>query len=224
VNENEQQPEIEENNKVKDEENVDEITLEKKDKHISGLLVIKRPWPGIARTVYGDHQRYLQTYMKPYPGYYFTGDGATRDEDGYYWITGRVDDVLNVSGHRIGTAEIEAVVAEVNGIIGAAVVGIPHDIKGQSIFVYAIPKDNNNVDLFNAIRDAIRNKLGAFYTPDHIMIVNDVPRTRSGKIMRRILRKIACTEYENIGDVTTLANPDVVEQLIGQRKNLKPAK
>eukprot|EP01083_Nonionella_stella_P049155 131130_1 len=189
----------------------------------SGILVIKRPWPGIARTVYGDHQRYLRTYMANYPGCYETGDGAKRDKDGYYWITGRVDDVMNVSGHRIGSGEVENVVVEHPDIIQAAVVGIPHDVKGQAIFVYAQAIDTAEINdaLTNAIKEGIRNKLGKFCTPEHIMVVKSVPTTRSGKIMRRILRKIACNDFSNLGDVTTLANPDVVQQLIEQRKSLK---
>jgi len=192
----------------------------------SGILVIKRPWPGMARTVYGDHQRYLRVYMNNYPGYYETGDGAKRDKDGYYWITGRVDDVLNVSGHRLGSGEIENVVVEHPDIAEAAVVGMPHDVKGQAIFVYAIATQSAqiNADLTNAIKQNIRMKLGAFCTPEHIMVVKSVPKTRSGKIMRRILRKVACSDFSNLGDVTTLANPDVVQQLIDQRKALSAKK
>jgi len=192
----------------------------------SGILVIKRPWPGIARTVYGDHQRYLQTYMSNYPGYYETGDGAKRDRDGYYWITGRVDDVLNVSGHRLGSGEIENVVVEHPDIAEAAVVGIPHDVKGQAIFVYAIATSQAqiNKELTDAIKQNIRSKLGAFCSPEYIMVVKAVPKTRSGKIMRRILRKVACKDFSNLGDVTTLANPDVVQQLIDQRNSLPEKK
>eukprot|EP00483_Globobulimina_turgida_P004906 UN04915 len=188
----------------------------------SGILVIKRPWPGIARTVYGDHERYLETYMNHYPGYYETGDGAKRDSDGYYWITGRVDDVMNVSGHRIGSGEIENVVVEHPDITEAAVVAIPHAIKFQAIFVYAIAtaKAEINNELKNEIRENIRDKLGKIFTPEYIMVVKAVPKTRSGKIMRRILRKVACQEFSNLGDVTTLANPDVVRQIIDQRKAL----
>jgi len=188
----------------------------------SGILVIKRPWPGIARTVYGDHQRYLNTYMGNYPGYYETGDGAKRDKDGYYWITGRVDDVLNVAGHRLGSGEIENVVVEHPDIAEAACVGIPDDVKGQAIFVYAICTANAKVtdELKDEIKKNIRAKLGAFCTPKYIMVVKNVPKTRSGKIMRRILRKVACEQYDNLGDVTTLADPSVVKQMIEQRKAL----
>ena len=197
---------------------------DKNDGNVEGILVIKRPWPGIARTVYGDHERYLTTYMKAYPGYYFTGDGARRDKDGYYWITGRVDDVLSIAGHRIGTAEIEAAVTEQDGIVEAAVVGMPDAIKGQVVFVYAIADETNVLTddkLGSAITQIVRDKIGAFCTPKIVMIAKGVPKTRSGKIMRRILRKIAAQEYENLGDVTTLANPDIVQALINQRKQLK---
>merc|ERR1719219_28979 len=194
----------------------------KEDEMQSGILVIKRSWPGIARTVYGDHQRYLQVYMGNYPGYYETGDGAKRDKDGYYWITGRVDDVLNVAGHRLGSGEIENVVVEHPDIAEAACVGIPDDVKGQAIFVYAICTANAKVtdELKDEIKQNIRQKLGAFCTPKYIMVVKNVPKTRSGKIMRRILRKVACEQYDNLGDVTTLADPSVVKQMIEQRKAL----
>ena len=177
---------------------------------------------GIARTVYGDHQRYLQTYMGNYPGYYETGDGAKRDADGYYWITGRVDDVLNVAGHRLGSGEIENVVVEHPDIAEAACVGIPDEVKGQAIFVYAIATATAQIteELKQQIKLNIRTKLGAFCTPKHVMVVQNVPKTRSGKIMRRILRKVACEEYDNLGDVTTLADPSVVDTMIKQRKAL----
>ena len=164
--------------------------------------------------------------MSNYPGYYETGDGAKRDKDGYYWITGRVDDVLNVSGHRLGSGEIENVVVEHPDIAESAVVGIPHDIKGQGIFVYAIATETATIndELKNAIKSNIRGKLGAFCTPEYIMVVKSVPKTRSGKIMRRILRKVAAKDFSNLGDVTTLANPDVVQQLIDQRKALPEKK
>jgi len=196
---------------------------DKEEEMQSGILVIKRPWPGIARTVYGDHQRYLNTYMGNYPGYYETGDGAKRDKDGYYWITGRVDDVLNVAGHRLGSGEIENVVVEHPDIAEAACVGIPDEVKGQAIFVYAIATATAKIsdELKAEIKQNIRKKLGAFCTPKHIMVVKNVPKTRSGKIMRRILRKVACEEFDNLGDVTTLADPDVVKEMIAQRKALK---
>jgi len=188
----------------------------------SGILVIKRPWPGIARTVYGDHQRYLSVYMGNYPGYYETGDGAKRDKDGYYWITGRVDDVLNVAGHRLGSGEIENVVVEHPDIAEAACVGIPDELKGQAIFVYAIATASAQItdELKNEIKNNIRAKLGAFCTPKHILVVKNVPKTRSGKIMRRILRKVACRQFDNLGDVTTLADPSVVDEIIEKRKAL----
>merc|ERR1712117_291139 len=163
----------------------------------------------MARTVYANHERYLNTYMKPYPGYYFTGDGAKRDKDGMYWITGRVDDVVNVSGHRLGTAEIESCLATHPNIAEAACIGIPDEVKGQAIFAYAIATATAKIsdELKAEIKQNIRKKLGAFCTPKHIMVVKNVPKTRSGKIMRRILRKVACEEFDNLGDVTTLADP-----------------
>ena len=194
------------------------------NKTVQGILVIKKPWPGLCRTLYGDHQRWINTYIQN--GYFKTGDGAKRDKDGYYWITGRIDDVLNVSGHRIGTAEIESCVVENKYIVECAVVGIPHKIKGQTIFIYAIMKNKNNhqIDknkIKNNIILNIKNKLGGIFKPEYIMLVDGVPKTRSGKIMRRILRKIACQQYENLGDITTLQDPQIVKQLINQRRQIK---
>ncbi|HPF69833.1 MAG TPA: acetate--CoA ligase [Candidatus Krumholzibacteria bacterium] len=192
---------------------------------ISGNLCIAQSWPGQARTVYGDHHRFYETYFSQYPGYYFTGDGCRRDEDGYYWITGRVDDVINVSGHRMGTAEVESALVAHEAVAEAAVVGFPHEIKGQGIFAYVIlSADTNGAkphELVGALKEQVRHVIGPIATPDAIMIVPGLPKTRSGKIMRRILRKIAAGEYEGLGDVTTLADPSVVEQLIEGRKNLK---
>eukprot|EP00300_Choanocystis_sp_HF-7_P000030 c10030_g1_i1.p1 GENE.c10030_g1_i1~~c10030_g1_i1.p1 ORF type:complete len:351 (+),score=60.68 c10030_g1_i1:127-1053(+) len=189
-------------------------TIEGND--VEGVLTIARPWPGMARTVFGDHARYLATYMRPYPGLYFTGDGVIRDADGYYWITGRVDDVLNVSGHRLGTAEIESAVITHEAAAEAAAVGCPHDIKGQAIFVYVVIKHGFEVTptLVQELKVAVRSCVGAFATPDYIACVEGLPKTRSGKIMRRILRKIACGEADSLGDISTLAEPAVVQHLI----------
>jgi len=184
-----------------------------------GALVITRPWPGQMRTVYGDHPRFIETYFKTYPGYYFTGDGARRDADGYYWITGRIDDVLNISGHRLGTAEVESALVLHDAVAEAAVVGFPHDIKGQGIYCYVTlmkgyePSD----ELRKALVAQVRHEIGPIATPDVIQWAPGLPKTRSGKIMRRILRKIAANELSNLGDTTTLADPSVVDDLIKNR-------
>jgi acetyl-CoA synthetase len=186
-----------------------------------GNLVIKASWPGQMRTVYGDHQRFIDTYFKTYPGLYFTGDGARRDEDGYFWITGRVDDVLNVSGHRMGTAEVESALVAHKDVAEAAVVGVPHDIKGQGIYAYVIL--NAGVKASDAVTkeliEQVRTEIGPIAKPDFIQLSPGLPKTRSGKIMRRILRKIAENKYDNLGDISTLAEPAVVEQLIEGRLN-----
>jgi len=183
-----------------------------------GNLCIRRPWPGQARTIYGDHQRFGDTYFARFPGLYFTGDGCTRDADGYYWITGRVDDVLNVSGHRLGTAEIESALVSHPLVAEAAVVGFPHDIKGTGIYAYVICKPEadgwEKEQLVGALKEQVRHAIGPIATPDRIQVTPGLPKTRSGKIMRRILRKIAAGEYEELGDITTLAEPAVVEQLV----------
>jgi len=187
----------------------------------NGNLVICRSWPGQARTLYGDHDRFVETYFSTYPGYYFTGDGARRDADGYWWITGRVDDVLNVSGHRLGTAEIESALVAHDDVAEAAVVGYPHDVKGQGIYCYVTlmggrdPADED-VDL---LKKWVRQEIGPVATPDLIQFAPALPKTRSGKIMRRILRKIAENEFGNLGDTSTLADPGVVDDLIANRKN-----
>jgi acetyl-CoA synthetase len=186
-----------------------------------GNLIITRPWPSQMRTVFGDHQRFIDTYLKTYPGNYFTGDGARRDEDGYYWITGRVDDVINVSGHRMGTAEVESALVLHESVAEAAVVGYPHDIKGQGIYAYVTlmagiePSDELRKDLVKLVR----SEIGAIATPDVIQWAPGLPKTRSGKIMRRILRKIAANEISNLGDTSTLADPSVVDNLIDNRAN-----
>ena len=189
---------------------------------VQGNLCIKRSWPSQARTVYGDHQRFVDTYFSAYKGYYFTGDGCRRDEDGYYWITGRVDDVLNVSGHRLGTAEVESALVAHDAVAEAAVVGFPHDIKGQGIFAYVIVtpdyEGKDDGELEKLLQHQVREAIGPIAKPDHIMPVPGLPKTRSGKIMRRILRKIAADEFEALGDITTLADPSVVEKIIDRKK------
>ncbi len=182
----------------------------------AGNLVIKRSWPSQIRTVFGDHQRCFDTYYAMHPGYYTTGDGARRDEDGYYWITGRVDDVLNVSGHRMGTAEVESALVLHEAVAEAAVVGYPHDVKGQGIYAYVTLMQGieGTEELRQALSDLVRSEIGAIAKPDIIQWAPGLPKTRSGKIMRRILRKIAENELENLGDTTTLADPAVVDDLI----------
>ncbi|MDG1813900.1 MAG: acetate--CoA ligase [Porticoccaceae bacterium] len=186
-----------------------------------GLLMIKSSWPSQIRTVYGDHKRCIETYFSAYPGYYFTGDGARRDEDGYYWITGRVDDVLNVSGHRMGTAEVESALVLHEKIAEAAVVGYPHDIKGQGIYCYVTPMIGVEVD--EALRAELVKlcvkEIGPIAKPDIIQWAPGLPKTRSGKIMRRILRKVAANELDSLGDTSTLADPSVVDELVGSRHN-----
>ena len=183
---------------------------------ITGRLCIKYPWPGMMRTVYGDHRRFVQTYFSTYPGLYFTGDGCRRDEDGYYWITGRVDDVLNVAGHRLGTAEVESAIVRSGVVAEAAVVGIPHDVKGQGIGAFCVLRTDvaADVDVRREIVNAVREIISPIATPDSIWFVPGLPKTRSGKIMRRILRKIGEGEYASVGDTSTLAEPAVVEQII----------
>ncbi len=187
----------------------------------SGNLVIKRPWPGQMRSIYGDHQRFAETYFKMYPGTYFSGDGCRRDKDGYYWITGRVDDVLNVSGHRLGTAEIESGLVLHPKVAEAAVVGFPHDIKGQGIYAYVtLMADEEYTDeLKKELVKLVRTEIGPIATIDIIQWAPGLPKTRSGKIMRRILRKIAANELDSLGDTSTLADPSVVEELIENRAN-----
>ena len=184
--------------------------------NVSGLLVMKASWPGQMRSIYGDHDRFVKTYFSQFPGYYFTGDGARRDEDGYYWITGRVDDVLNVSGHRIGSAEVEGGIGKANGVAEAAVVGYPHDIKGVGIyaFVTLMTGVEPSESIINDIRATVATEIGPHAKPDKIQFTPALPKTRSGKIMRRILRKIAEGDLDNMGDTSTLADPSVVENLV----------
>ena len=184
-----------------------------------GNLVIADSWPGQMRTVYGDHKRFEETYFSAYPGTYFTGDGCRRDEDGYYWITGRVDDVINVSGHRMGTAEVESALVAHDSVSEAAVVGFPHDIKGQGIYAYVTLMQG--VEATEGLRKAlvahVRQEIGAIASPDIIQFAPGLPKTRSGKIMRRILRKIAENELGSLGDTSTLADPSVVDDLVANR-------
>ncbi|MGN6488988.1 MAG: acetate--CoA ligase, partial [Devosia sp.] len=186
-----------------------------------GVLCIADSWPGQMRTVYGDHERFVQTYFTQYKGYYFSGDGCRRDEDGYYWITGRVDDVLNVSGHRIGTAEVESALVAHPKVAEAAVVGYPHDLKGQGIYCYVtlMAGENGDDGLKTELRNWVRREIGPIASPDLIQFAPGLPKTRSGKIMRRILRKIAENDYGALGDTTTLADPGVVTDLVDNRQN-----
>ena len=188
---------------------------------VSGNLVLTDSWPGQMRTVFGDHQRFIDTYFKTYPGMYFTGDGARRDEDGYYWITGRVDDVLNVSGHRMGTAEIESALVAHPAVAEAAVVGYPHDVKGQGIYAYVTLMEDasESEQIVKELNETVRSEIGPIAKPDILHFTPGLPKTRSGKIMRRILRKIAENEFGSLGDISTLADPSVVDALIEGRKN-----
>jgi acetyl-CoA synthetase len=195
---------------------LDEDGNEISDSPAKGYLAIKKSWPGQMRTIYGDHKRFYETYFSQFSGYYFTGDGAKRDEDGYYWITGRVDDVLNVSGHRLGTAEIEGAIGAHNKVAEAAVVGFTHDIKGQGVYAYVTlmtgvtPYDSLSSEIINKVREII----GPHAAPDKIKFTEALPKTRSGKIMRRILRNIAEGDTDNLGDISTLADPGVIDNLI----------
>ena len=189
----------------------DEIT----GNDVSGLLALKSSWPGQMRTIYGDHARFLDVYFSKFPGYYFTGDGARRDEDGYYWITGRVDDVLNVSGHRIGTAEVEGAIGKADGVAEAAIVGFPHDIKGQGIYAFVTLMTGTMAsdEIQDNIMASVTKEIGPHSKPDKVQFSPALPKTRSGKIMRRILRKIAEGDLDNLGDISTLADPSVVKDL-----------
>ncbi|HOY19079.1 MAG TPA: acetate--CoA ligase [Haliscomenobacter sp.] len=190
--------------------------------NVEGLLCMKFPWPSILRTTYGDHERCRQTYFSPIKGMYFTGDGARRDKDGYYRIIGRVDDVINVSGHRLGTAEVENAINQHPGVVESAVVGYPHDIKGQGIYAYVITTDpvSDEVKFRKEVMDVVSKEIGPIAKPDKIQIVSGLPKTRSGKIMRRILRKVAEGDVSNLGDVSTLLNPEVVEEIKTGAANL----
>lgn len=204
---------------------VEPVLLDDKGQEIEGpgegVLCIKRSWPGQMRTVFGDHKRFKETYFGMYPGYYFSGDGARRDEDGYYWITGRVDDVINVSGHRMGTAEVESALVLYDCVAEAAVVGYPHDVKGQGIYAYVtlINGTEPSDELKKALVKHVRTEIGPIASPDVIQFAPGLPKTRSGKIMRRILRKVAANEIDGLGDTSTLADPSVVDDLIENRTN-----
>lgn len=191
-----------------------------------GYLCIKDSWPGQMRSVYGDHQRFIDTYFSDYEGKYFTGDGCRRDEDGYYWITGRVDDVINVSGHRIGTAEVESALVSNKYVAESAVVGFPHDIKGQGIYAYVTLMSGveDNEELKDELKLWVKHEIGSIASLDHIHFTPSLPKTRSGKIMRRILRKIANCDYEELGDISTLADPSVVDNIIKNQKNCLESK
>ena len=199
---------------------LDESGVEVEGNPASGYLCIKSPWPGIMRTVYGDHERFRQTYFDRFPGYYMTGDGVQRDEDGYYWITGRVDDVLNVSGHRLGTAEVEGAIGQHSAVAEAAVVGYPHDVKGQGIYAYVtlMTGQSGSDEIETGIKLAVRQHIGPHASPDKIQFTPALPKTRSGKIMRRVLRKIAEGDISDLGDISTLAEPGVVDSLVEGRK------
>jgi acetyl-CoA synthetase len=196
-------------------ENGKEATEKDENGLIKGNLCMKAPWPGILRTTYGDHERFRKNYFSTYPGLYFSGDGALRDEDGNYRITGRVDDVLNVSGHRIGTAEIENAINMHAGVVESAVVGYPHSIKGQGVYAFVITEKKHPEDERSKqdILETVSRIIGPIAKPDKIQYVNGLPKTRSGKIMRRILRKIAEGELENLGDITTLLDPGIVDEI-----------
>ncbi|MCY4402405.1 MAG: acetate--CoA ligase [Candidatus Poribacteria bacterium] len=204
---------------------IEPVILDEEGKEVegnpaTGYLCIKTAWPGIMRTVYGDHERFIDVYFRRFPGYYMTGDGVLRDEDGYYWITGRVDDVLNVSGHRLGTAEVEGAIGQHDAVAEAAVVGYTHDIKGQGIYAYVtlMTGESASDDVETGIKQAVRQHIGPIATPDKIQFTPALPKTRSGKIMRRILRKIAEGDISNLGDTSTLADPTVVDALVEGRQ------
>jgi acetyl-CoA synthetase len=184
-----------------------------------GNLCLAEAWPGMMRTVYGDHKRFIETYFSTFKGKYFTGDGARRDKDGYWWITGRVDDVINVAGHRLGTAEVESALVAHQKVAEAAVVGYPHDLKGQGIYAYVTLKSGNepSEDLRKELVTWVRKEIGPIASPDLIQWAPQLPKTRSGKIMRRILRKIAANETDSLGDTSTLADPGVVNELVENR-------
>ena len=192
-----------------------------KGNNVTGVLCVRSPWPSIARSVYNNHKRYMDTYLNPYHGYYFTGDGAFRDADGYYWILGRVDDVINVSGHRLSTAEIESALVLHPSCSEAAVIGIPDEISGQSVVAFCCVKSGTvpldaagTADLRKQLVVQVRKVIGPFAAPKRIIVVPDLPKTRSGKIMRRILRKIASHETDSLGDLSTLADPSIIGVLI----------
>jgi acetyl-CoA synthetase len=195
---------------------VDEEGREVEGNNVKGMLCLRYPWPGQMRTVFGDHTRFHATYFSQYPGFYFSGDGATRDEDGFYWVTGRVDDVLNVAGHRLGSAEIESAIVQSGIVAEAAVVGMPHEIKGLGIAAFCILRAGEiaGAESEDLVRESVRRVISPIAAPDSIIFVPGLPKTRSGKIMRRILRKIAAGEYNDFGDITSLADPGIVEEIV----------
>lgn len=203
---------------ILDPETGEEVTVPNQE----GALFVKKPWPGMARTVYGDHDRFVDTYFSRIPGMYFTGDGAKKDEDGFFWITGRIDDVLNVSGHRLGTAEVESALVLHPKVAEAAVVGFPHEIKGQGI--YAFVTVNTGVEKTDELKKEliklVRTQIGPIASPDAIQWADGLPKTRSGKIMRRLLKKIAAGTVEDLGDTTTLADPTIVAHLVSDRVSI----
>jgi acetyl-CoA synthetase len=209
---------------------IDAVVLDPVDGHVVepkegessvGVLAIRLPWPGMARTCLGDHERFMTVYLKPYPGFYFTGDSVLRDKDGYHFITGRVDDVLNVSGHRIGTAEVESALVLHPDVAQAAVVGKPHPVKGEAItgFVMLQTTATESEGLIKELRNQVRSEIGPFASPDELWVVPSLPMTRSGKIMRRILRKIVAGDTDSLGDTSTLADPGIVDVLIDKVKS-----
>jgi acetyl-CoA synthetase len=200
-----------------------ELTEPDEHGNFQGVMAIKQPWPGMARTCLGDHERYLNVYFKPYPGYYFTGDTVSRDKEGYHFIIGRMDDVINVSGHRIGTAELESALVAHPAVAQAAVVGQPHSIKGQAICAFCMLTlgYEESPELLKQLKGSVRTEIGAFCCPDLIVIAPSLPMTRSGKIMRRILRKIVCGETDSLGDTSTLADPSIVQMLIDKVESLQ---
>ncbi len=194
------------------------------EKSSQGVLCIKQPWPGMARTIYNDHDRFLQTYLSTYPGYYFTGDGALLNAEGHFQITGRVDDVMNVSGHRIGTAEVEDALMHHKSVVEAAVVGYPHDVLGEGIYAYVVLNSGAEVDeklLVDELKGLVRKNISGFAVPHYFLAVGSLPKTRSGKIMRRILRKIAANAAsDEFGDISTLAEPGVVADILDKHEKL----
>merc|ERR1712029_979416 len=202
---------------------LDEKGQELQGNSVAGALCLKTPWPGIARTVYGDHERYRQTYFTTFKGYYFSGDGALRDGQGYYQITGRVDDVINVTGHRLGTAEVEDVLDEHPLVAEAAVVGFPHEVKGESVYAYITLKEGykDRIKLVeNELKQLVKKKISGFAVPEMMQFTPGLPKTRSGKIMRRILRKVAAGKTDDIGDTSTLADPTVVDVIVNNHKKI----
>ena len=193
---------------------------------MSGALCITQPWPGLARTIYRDHQRFVDTYFKAYPGYYFTGDGAYRTKEGYYQITGRMDDVINISGHRLGTAEIEDAMADHPDVPETAVIGYPHEIKGEGAFAFIVLKEQtaHTDHVKEELKTIVATKIAKYAVPDHILVVKRLPKTRSGKIMRRLLRKVVTEQSSNMGDVTTLDDPTVVKEILDAYQKYKKEK